>query len=170
MSITVLLVVQRCISKILASTKILASATEHEFREFVQSNDGANPKLRLPGEGRALALQLHKSACVVQQEATAASETSIRGMCEHTNAQESQRGRKRACYEEASQLEALADKLEDRRKRRKDRSAMGRASSSSSSDGSFDVTDKLSDMEMTCLLYTSPSPRDKRQSRMPSSA
>ena len=23
---------------------------------------------------------------------------------------------------------------------------------------------------MTCLLYTSPSPRDKRQSRMPSSA
>ena len=24
--------------------------------------------------------------------------------------------------------------------------------------------------EMTCLLYTSPSPRDKRQSRMPSSA
>ena len=26
------------------------------------------------------------------------------------------------------------------------------------------------DLEMTCLLYTSPSPRDKRQSRMPSSA
>ena len=25
-------------------------------------------------------------------------------------------------------------------------------------------------MRMTCLLYTSPSPRDKRQSRMPSSA
>ena len=24
--------------------------------------------------------------------------------------------------------------------------------------------------EITCLLYTSPSPRDKRQSRMPSSA
>ena len=24
--------------------------------------------------------------------------------------------------------------------------------------------------EMACLLYTSPSPRDKRQSRMPSSA
>ena len=24
--------------------------------------------------------------------------------------------------------------------------------------------------QMTCLLYTSPSPRDKRQSRMPSSA
>ena len=24
--------------------------------------------------------------------------------------------------------------------------------------------------ELTCLLYTSPSPRDKRQSRMPSSA
>ena len=24
--------------------------------------------------------------------------------------------------------------------------------------------------DMTCLLYTSPSPRDKRQSRMPSSA
>ena len=25
-------------------------------------------------------------------------------------------------------------------------------------------------IELTCLLYTSPSPRDKRQSRMPSSA
>ena len=25
-------------------------------------------------------------------------------------------------------------------------------------------------LHMTCLLYTSPSPRDKRQSRMPSSA
>ena len=25
-------------------------------------------------------------------------------------------------------------------------------------------------LELTCLLYTSPSPRDKRQSRMPSSA
>ena len=28
----------------------------------------------------------------------------------------------------------------------------------------------LSDINMPCLLYTSPSPRDKRQSRMPSSA
>ena len=27
-----------------------------------------------------------------------------------------------------------------------------------------------SDEDKTCLLYTSPSPRDKRQSRMPSSA
>ena len=26
------------------------------------------------------------------------------------------------------------------------------------------------DLSITCLLYTSPSPRDKRQSRMPSSA
>ena len=26
------------------------------------------------------------------------------------------------------------------------------------------------DVDMLCLLYTSPSPRDKRQSRMPSSA
>ena len=29
--------------------------------------------------------------------------------------------------------------------------------------------DVLIDMTLTCLLYTSPSPRDKRQSRMPSS-
>ena len=28
----------------------------------------------------------------------------------------------------------------------------------------------LEDKDMHCLLYTSPSPRDKRQSRMPSSA
>ena len=31
-------------------------------------------------------------------------------------------------------------------------------------------TDSMSDEYATCLLYTSPSPRDKRQSRMPSSA
>ena len=32
-------------------------------------------------------------------------------------------------------------------------------------------SDELSDVrELPCLLYTSPSPRDKRQSRMPSSA
>ena len=30
--------------------------------------------------------------------------------------------------------------------------------------------DKVGDLCDTCLLYTSPSPRDKRQSRMPSSA
>ena len=30
--------------------------------------------------------------------------------------------------------------------------------------------EKMSDDKETCLLYTSPSPRDKRQSRMPSSA
>ena len=29
---------------------------------------------------------------------------------------------------------------------------------------------RLDGIELTCLLYTSPSPRDKRQSRMPSSA
>ena len=37
----------------------------------------------------------------------------------------------------------------------------------------FDVLvndDEISDYYMDCLLYTSPSPRDKRQSRMPSSA
>ena len=28
----------------------------------------------------------------------------------------------------------------------------------------------ITDQERNCLLYTSPSPRDKRQSRMPSSA
>ena len=34
-----------------------------------------------------------------------------------------------------------------------------------------DVLEELSSMNAyTCLLYTSPSPRDKRQSRMPSSA
>ena len=30
--------------------------------------------------------------------------------------------------------------------------------------------DQLTDLVYHCLLYTSPSPRDKRQSRMPSSA
>ena len=32
------------------------------------------------------------------------------------------------------------------------------------------VSQRPSDVSRTCLLYTSPSPRDKRQSRMPSSA
>ena len=32
------------------------------------------------------------------------------------------------------------------------------------------VLDINNDMHFNCLLYTSPSPRDKRQSRMPSSA
>ena len=33
-----------------------------------------------------------------------------------------------------------------------------------------DVKNRLKDITKRCLLYTSPSPRDKRQSRMPSSA
>ena len=37
---------------------------------------------------------------------------------------------------------------------------------------SVDISSSHVEVEMTldCLLYTSPSPRDKRQSRMPSSA
>ena len=136
-----LLVVQRCISKGLPSTRILASATEQEFREIFQDNDGANPDLRYPGEGRSLALQLHKSACVVQQAVTEANEASIRGMSERTNAQECQRGRKRE--KETDVLEKLACRMEDRRKRRKDRKALDRASSSSSSESSFDVPSLL---------------------------
>ena len=34
----------------------------------------------------------------------------------------------------------------------------------------IDSEDTLVGLYQTCLLYTSPSPRDKRQSRMPSSA
>ena len=37
------------------------------------------------------------------------------------------------------------------------------------SDG-YSVVSEFSEEVSTCLLYTSPSPRDKRQSRMPSSA
>ena len=36
--------------------------------------------------------------------------------------------------------------------------------------GDAKEADAASDSADTCLLYTSPSPRDKRQSRMPSSA
>ena len=32
------------------------------------------------------------------------------------------------------------------------------------------IRQELKDPRLGCLLYTSPSPRDKRQSRMPSSA
>ena len=32
------------------------------------------------------------------------------------------------------------------------------------------LQDGIKDIKKACLLYTSPSPRDKRQSRMPSSA
>ena len=34
----------------------------------------------------------------------------------------------------------------------------------------YDVKDFIEAQNVSCLLYTSPSPRDKRQSRMPSSA
>ena len=41
-------------------------------------------------------------------------------------------------------------------------------------EGGHDISDKLTQIGdvsfSACLLYTSPSPRDKRQSRMPSSA
>ena len=37
-------------------------------------------------------------------------------------------------------------------------------------DGEFDVPNITVEEPNICLLYTSPSPRDKRQSRMPSSA
>ena len=45
------------------------------------------------------------------------------------------------------------------------------ANDQSAVDDAFNSVDVSGDEEMsTCLLYTSPSPRDKRQSRMPSSA
>ena len=34
----------------------------------------------------------------------------------------------------------------------------------------FEIIDSIRENNWDCLLYTSPSPRDKRQSRMPSSA
>ena len=37
-------------------------------------------------------------------------------------------------------------------------------------EGTFEEWDMFVEHRCTCLLYTSPSPRDKRQSRMPSSA
>ena len=37
-------------------------------------------------------------------------------------------------------------------------------------DGAKDAIEGVADVTKDCLLYTSPSPRDKRQSRMPSSA
>ena len=44
----------------------------------------------------------------------------------------------------------------------------GASASNDASEGTVTITDNYG--EKTCLLYTSPSPRDKRQSRMPSSA
>ena len=35
---------------------------------------------------------------------------------------------------------------------------------------SFDIDSIVDDMDRNCLLYTSPSPRDRQKSRMPSSA
>ena len=37
-------------------------------------------------------------------------------------------------------------------------------------DSLMSIGEELGDLLGSCLLYTSPSPRDKRQSRMPSSA
>ena len=62
---------------------------------------------------------------------------------------------------------AEQDDLDDRFER-----AFRRASFDDESDASDGSDDSLSSdaSAETCLLYTSPSPRDKRQSRMPSSA
>ena len=45
-----------------------------------------------------------------------------------------------------------------------------RANGASDVDWEFDVTTSVSSLISTCLLYTSPSPRDRTRSRMPSSA
>ena len=37
-------------------------------------------------------------------------------------------------------------------------------------DSASQVSDKIKDILYACLLYTSPSPRDRTRSRMPSSA
>ena len=51
------------------------------------------------------------------------------------------------------------------------RKQLGPAHFPPASDGRYRVVDVVTDYEiLICLLYTSPSPRDKRQSRMPSSA
>ena len=88
----------------------------------------------------------------VQQAIAEASEKRIRaemGGPDKDNEVQRRTSKRQASVDfDAGPLEALADKLGDRRKRRKDRNAMSRASSSSSSEGSFDVTDKLKDMDM----------------------
>ena len=52
------------------------------------------------------------------------------------------------------------------------RGSFGRARTAASADDALDAAGDTdpSGVERVCLLYTSPSPRDKRQSRMPSSA
>ena len=44
------------------------------------------------------------------------------------------------------------------------------AADTSSEFSKYEFSEPMHDLNKTCLLYTSPSPRDKRQSRMPSSA
>ena len=140
-------VVTRCVGQGLSTASAMASASEAEFQGMFQSESGEHPELRLPGQGRVIAGQMHKAAVIVQQTISEASEKRLRAMVggSDTDIGDRKRDRKR---QDTSQLEALADRLEDRRKRRKDRYAMGRASSSSSSEGSFDVTDKLKEMDM----------------------
>ena len=50
------------------------------------------------------------------------------------------------------------------------REKVGLESSSSAPDEATRMVDDGAEVTCSCLLYTSPSPRDKRQSRMPSSA
>ena len=57
---------------------------------------------------------------------------------------------------------ALADWIREWRKCRKENPSL---------DDCIKFTEwKIENYELTCLLYTSPSPRDMRRSRMPSSA
>ena len=48
--------------------------------------------------------------------------------------------------------------------------AVGKGKDASLEKPAKDLGNIISKLEQGCLLYTSPSPRDKRQSRMPSSA
>ena len=70
-------------------------------------------------------------------------------------------------FEKAASLRDQADKL----RKKKEQIKREWREKSQQTDGVVDeevIAEVIS--KMTCLLYTSPSPRDKRQSRMPSSA
>ena len=153
-------VVKRCISIGFPCAQAIASASEAEFRELLIATDGACPEVGRPGHGRKLALTIHMVASAVEGQlayldsAGVKDSMGVRSIRRQKTAGQNARSRSSSGGSRrgesvakrgsgAGTLERVVDALECRRKRRKARKAIGSGSSSTSSEGSFDLSKRL---------------------------
>ena len=120
---------------------------------------GACAHVGRPGHGRALALEMYKITNVVAAEIEKQDIGEVQGAHGRRSSARSPSGssvRGRSKKRKSNMLEALVDKLEGRRQRRKDKKVVGSCSSSSSSAGSFCVATRLLDRKMDSFPTWSP--------------